>query len=157
MSDPDSPIPLSSVFLFGILFALSVWMTVLMTVQYLTVFSGKADFVTFSPLALIFPALVLLMGLLLCEAYLRNIRKTGAPGKRFKDVGKYLLYLSVVCLFAGPIVIRPAMKMYLVSEGYNYCAGTRSVLQKTLSQNWAKPNPGCEIWELSSDEREASK
>ena len=157
MPDFDSPMPLSSVVTIGVLFLACLGMSALMISQYSTILLHQAEFVNYSPLALVFFALVLLMGLLLAEAYIRNIRKSGAPSEKFKQVVKYCLAFSVVCLLAGPLIVRPVMNAYMKSTGYEYCPGDRSALDKTLSQNWAKPSVGCEVWDLPRAELKAMR
>jgi len=158
MDEKDSrskPLPFSSVLLFIAVFCLGVFITIIMMLQYKFVFIDKVEFANYSHLVLVGISVMLVALLVLYEAYFRNIKKDFKPTEGHMRLAKYIIYFMGFSLLAGPFVIRPSMNMYMKSQGYEYCPGTRSALSKAQSQNWAKPSVGCEVWELSDEERKA--
>lgn len=151
----SAPLPFSSVWLFIGMLCLGVFITIIMVLPYKLIFINKVEFANYSHLVLVGLSVVLISILVLYEAYFRNIKKDFMPTKGHMRVAKYIIYFMGFSLLAGPFIIRPSMNMYMKSQGYEYCPGTRSALSKAQSQNWAKPSVGCEVWDLSDKERKS--
>ncbi len=155
--DSSKPLPMSSVLgILGIL-GLSIFISVLTISQYKSVFINRADFASYSSFIFLGPAMTLLFLFVLYEAYMRNVRGNFKSTENFLRIAKCLLYFLGLSLLLGPFVIGPTMSRYMKSEGYERCRDTpgQAGLTGRLFPAWAKPSVGCEIWELSGEERKA--
>jgi len=87
--------------------------------------------------------------------------------KRFKNphyenserVTKLMNICFVLCGIGvfSPILVGPLTSYYMKSNGYEKCEPHLSALQSIYTQYWAKPEIGCDVWDLDEKDRQRLK
>jgi len=136
------------------LLAFSVWHVFSGLTEYRHIFLDRLAFARTGPGVLlgfcVFPILITLTILLF--KHLKN-----PDYKNSERVMKTLNACIVFCVIGlfSPIIVGPLTSSYMKSHGYEKCAPKNTTaFTRSLNQYWAKPDIGCEVWDLGIKERD---